>query len=64
MIDLVEAIEGLPDKQAETAWLKLTGYTHREIAGFLGVHHDTVDNYWSQACVKLSKYLAPFMGTR
>ena len=64
MIDLVDAIESLPEKQAETAWLKLTGYTHREIAGFLGVHHDTVDTYWSQAIVRLSKFLAPFMGTR
>ena len=61
MLDLVATIESLPDKQADTAWLKLTGLTHREIAEVLGVHHDTVDVYWSNACVKLSKYLAPFM---
>ncbi len=64
MLDLVAAIESLSDKQAETAWLKLAGFTHREIAEFLGVHHDTVDVYWSKACVPLSKHLAAFMGTR
>ena len=64
MLDMVDAIESLPERQAETAWLKQTGFTHREIADFLGVHHDTVDTYWSQAIVTLQRFLAPFMGTR
>lgn len=61
MLDLVQTIGALPEVQAETTWLKLAGYTHREIAEFLGVHHDTVDVYWSKACVKLAKKLSPYL---
>ena len=63
VIDLMEAINNLPDRQRETTWLKLGGNTHREIADFLGVHHDTVDDYWKEARKKLAKLLAPFVGT-
>ena len=61
IIDLVEAIAKLPDKQAETVWLKLAGHTHREIGELLGVHPDTVDVYWQKAAIKLARHLAPFI---
>jgi RNA polymerase sigma factor (sigma-70 family) len=61
LLDLLAAMDELPDNQATTTWLKLAGYTHREIAEVLGVHHDTVDTYWSKACVTLAKKLAPFI---
>lgn len=61
IIDLVEAISKLPEKQAETVWLKLAGHTHREIGELLGVHHDTIDGYWQKAAIKLVRHLAPFM---
>jgi RNA polymerase sigma factor (sigma-70 family) len=61
VIDLLESLGKLPERQAETVWFKLAGHTHREIGEFLGVHHDTVDTYWNNACVKLARSLAPFM---
>jgi len=61
VLDLLESVEKLNERQAETVWFKLAGYTHKEIGEFLGVHHDTVDTYWNNACVKLAKTLAPFM---
>lgn len=61
LIDLVDAIASLPEKEADTVWYKLAGYTHREIAEMVGVHGDTIDRYWAKACVKLARQLAPFM---
>lgn len=61
LLDLLDSIAQLPERQAETVWLKLAGHTHREIGAFLKIHHDTVDTYWAAACVKLARKLAPFI---
>jgi RNA polymerase sigma factor (sigma-70 family) len=61
MVDLFDAVGALPENEADTVWLKLSGYTHREIGEFLGVHKDTIDRYWNKACVKLARPLGPFL---
>jgi len=61
VIDLVEAVGKLAETEANTVWLKLSGYTHKEIAEQLDVHKDTIDRYWNKACVKLARQLAPFI---
>lgn len=64
MIDLLDAIARLPEKEAETVWLKLAGYTHAEIGEIGGLSKDRVDGLWNKACIKLAKPLAPFLGNR
>ena len=60
-LDLLDAISKLPENEAETVWLKLGGHTHREIGELLGVHKDTIDRYWTKACIKLAKPLTPYL---
>ena len=61
VLDLLDALEKLPEKPAEVVWYRLEGYTFPEIGELMSVHKDTAERYWDQACVKLGQRLAPFM---
>src|SRR5262249_41364810 len=61
VLDLLDALEHMPEKPADVVWYRLEGYTFPEIGEIMGVHKDTAERYWDQACVKLGKRLAPFM---
>jgi len=60
-LDLLEAIEGLPDDEREVVELKFfSGLTEVEAGKILAVHEDTVKRRWSRARIKLADKLAPF----
>ncbi|MCE9533386.1 MAG: sigma-70 family RNA polymerase sigma factor [Planctomycetes bacterium] len=60
-IDLLKAIETLPDELRETVELLfLHGYTQLEASEIVGVHEDTVKKRWATARVKLADKLKGF----
>lgn len=60
-LDLLEAIELLPDEEREAVELLFfQGWTQPEAAEILGVHQDTVKRRWARARVKLAHRLAAF----
>lgn len=60
-IDLLEAIDKLPDDEREVVELLFFhGYSQPEAGEIIGVHEDTVKRRWARARVKLAKLLAAF----
>jgi RNA polymerase sigma-70 factor (ECF subfamily) len=60
-LDLLEAIEKLPDEEREAVdLLFFHGWTQPEAAEDLGVHEDTVKRRWARARVKLASHLDAF----
>ena len=60
-IDLLEALETLPEEEREVVeMLFFYGYTQAEAAEVVGVHEDTIKRRWSKARIKLAGKLATF----
>ena len=60
-LDLLEAIERLPDDEREVVELLFFyGYSQPEAGEILGVHEDTVKRRWSRARVKIAEQLAVY----
>lgn len=60
-IDLLEAMETLPEEEREVVELLFFyGYTQPEAAEIVGVHEDTIKRRWSKARIKLAGKLAMF----
>jgi RNA polymerase sigma-70 factor (ECF subfamily) len=60
-LDLLEAIDQLPDEEREAVELLFFhGYSQPEAGEILGVHEDTVKRRWSRARIKLAEKLAAF----
>lgn len=54
-LDLLEAIEGLPDEEREVVELLFFhGWSQPEAGELLGVHEDTVKRRWTRARIKLA----------
>jgi RNA polymerase sigma factor (TIGR02999 family) len=63
VIDLLEAVEKLPEEEREVVGLLFFhGCTQPEAGAILGVHEDTVKRRWSRARVQLADRLAAFGG--
>lgn len=60
-LDLLEAVEKLPDEERETVdLLFFHGCTQAEAAEVVGVSEDTVKRRWSRARIRLADLLAAF----
>ncbi len=60
-IDLLEALEALPEEEREVVELLFFyGYTQHEAAEIVGVHEDTIKRRWSKARIRLAGKLATF----
>jgi len=60
-IDLLEALEALPEEEREVVELLFFyGYTQPEAAEIVGVHEDTIKRRWSKARIRLAGKLATF----
>jgi RNA polymerase sigma factor (sigma-70 family) len=60
-LDLLEAIETLPDEEREVVELIFFhGYTQPEVGELIGVHEDTIKRRWARARVKLADRLHAF----
>jgi RNA polymerase sigma factor (TIGR02999 family) len=61
VLDLLEAVEKLPDDEREVVGLLFFhGCSQPEAGEILGVHEDTVKRRWSRARVQLAEQLAAF----
>lgn len=61
VIDLLEAIDKLPEEEREAVELLFFhGYSQPEAGEILGVHEDTVKRRWAKARIKLADKLSAF----
>lgn len=56
MLDLLDALQSLPERDLEVAWLKYDGFTDQQIADMMGVHRNTVVNIKRRVRLKLCKF--------